>query len=283
MRTPISCFTLASITTVIALALASCQRAPAIPAGAPAPPARRAALWNEPQFTTMLHAYRQKLAGQHRAALHFEMSASDANLQVQDPANLANVVSYRYAGGVLSGPLAVDLTGVLQDPNLDDNLFDWDQVAVERIPALVEAALTQTKLAGARVVRVKITRPAPTQDEIRRRLAEIGPRISMEVEARTRAIEQKLRRDRDAVFGGEMKGGKPKGNEPKGGNNVLPDVLAPMAVEISFSLQAPGASGWLTANASGTITGSGIERTINWQPVQSNCAPYWRRAAGLCG
>jgi len=211
------------------------------------------------------------------------MSASDANLQVQDSADLANVVSYRYAGGVLSGPLPVDLAGVLQDPNLDDNLFDWDQVAVERIPALAEAALTQTKLAGARVVRVKITRPAPTQDEIRRRLAEIGPRIGMEVEARTRAMEQKLRRDHDAVFGGEMKGGKPKGDEPKGGNNALPDVLAPMAVELSFSLQAPGASGWLTANASGTITGSGIERTINRQPVQSNCAPFWRRAAGLCG
>jgi len=56
MRTPISCFALASTTTVIALALASCQRAPAIPAGAPALPARRAALWNEPQFTTMLQA-----------------------------------------------------------------------------------------------------------------------------------------------------------------------------------------------------------------------------------
>lgn len=266
MRTTFAWLTLASLTTATALSVASCQQAPATWAGAPAPPAPAGPLWNEPQFTTMLQAYRQKLPGKRRA-LRFEMSASAASLEMQDPARLVKVDSYDYKGGKLSGPSPVDLTGVLADPNIDDNLFDWDQVAVERIPALVKVALTQTKLAGAKVVEVKITRRAASS-------AEIGRRIEMQVNAKRRAMERKLRRlEQNPLDNGETK--DDKGAQHPGA------VVAPLAVEISVELQAPGGFGWLTADASGTITGSGVDRDVKGPPVGDRDIvprpqPYWR-------
>jgi hypothetical protein len=273
MRTTLAYFTLASLTTATALGVASCQQAPW--AGAPAPRAHTGPLWNEPQFTTMLQIYREKLHGKRRA-LRFEMSERNASLQVQDTAAPANVHSYDYKEGALRGPSPVNLTGVLQDPELDDNLFDWDQVAVERIPALVKMALTQTKLAGARVVQVKITRKAPSSDDIARRIDDMTRGTEMLVEARIRAMEQKIRRAERGFVD----------DEPTGGKNTQPSgsIWAPLdAIEIYLLLQAPGGFGWLTADASGTITGSGIDRKINGLPVNTDCAPYWRRAAGLCG
>ncbi len=71
---------------------------------------------------------------------------------------------------------------------------DRASVAVERIPALVEMALTETKLAGARVVQVKITRKAPSSDDIARRIDDRTRGIGMLVEARIRAMERKIRR-----------------------------------------------------------------------------------------
>ena len=154
MRTTCARFTLASLTTAITLSVASCEQVPAQrAAGAPAPGVGSGPLWDEPQFTTMLQAYRRKLPGKCRA-LRFEITQSGASLQVQDSAELANVVSYDYRGTVLSGPSPVDLAGVLEDSSLADDLFDWDQVAVERIPTLVKEALSRAKLEGSRVVQV---------------------------------------------------------------------------------------------------------------------------------
>ncbi|HSS78741.1 MAG TPA: hypothetical protein VLV54_18625 [Thermoanaerobaculia bacterium] len=266
MRTTFAWLTLASLTIATAISVASCQQAPATSSGAPAPPAPAGPLWNEPQFTTMLQTYRQKLPGKRRA-VRFKMNLSTASLEVQDPAKLVNVDSYDYKGGELSGPSPVDLLGVFQDPNIDDNLFDWDQVAVERIPALVKVALTQTKLEGAKVVEVKITRKALSS-------AEIAQRIEMKVNAKSRAMERKLRRPEE---------NPPVSGEPKDGENAEHPgaLLAPTAVEIRVELQAPGGFGWLTADASGTITGSGVDLSVKGPPVDVNRKivprPYWRR------
>jgi hypothetical protein len=273
MRTTFAWLTLASLTTATALSVASCQQAPTIWAGAPAPPAHAGPLWNEPQFTTMLRAYRQKLPGKRRA-LRFEMYVDAASLEVQDPASLVNVQSYDYKGGELRGPSPVDLMGVLPDPNIDDNLFEWGQVAVERIPALVKVALTQTKLTGAEVFRVKITRKAPSK-------AEIGRRFDMLVNARIRAMERKLRRlEQNLPVSGESRDGKTAQNPG--------DMFAPLdAVEISVELQAPEGLVWFTADASGTITGSGVDRDVKGPPVDVERKilprPYWRRHIGLDG
>jgi hypothetical protein len=96
MRTTFARFTLASLTAAITLSVASCEQVPAKwTASAPAPGVRSGPLWNEPQVTTMLRAYRQKLPGKCRA-LRFETTQSGASLQVQDSAELAHVVSYDY-------------------------------------------------------------------------------------------------------------------------------------------------------------------------------------------
>jgi len=266
MRTTFARLTLASLTTATALSVASCQQAPATWAGAPEPPAPAGPLWNEPQFTTMLQTYRRKLPGKLRA-LRFEMYDNAASLEVQDPAQHVNVDSYDYKGGELRGPSHVDLSGVLADPNLEDNLFDWDRVAVDRIPALVKAALAHTELAGARVVAVKITRRAASS-------AEMGRRIEMLVDAKRRAIERKLRLEQNSLASGE----------PDDGKNAQPPgpVVAPLAVEISVELQAPGGFGRLTADASGTITGSAVDRDEKGPPADikqqavPRPRPYWR-------
>jgi len=256
------------LTVAAALSVASCQQAPSSSV-APAPRAHPGPLWDEPQFTTMLQAYGGKLHPGSRA-VRFEMTEGGATLQTQDPVHLAQVVSYDYQGGVLRGPSPVDLKGVLVDPNLGDNLFDWDQVHAERIPALVKQALTQTKLAGARVVGVKVTRKAASSEDMARR-------IGMLVEARRRALERKLARlEQDPVAGGE----------PDGKSAPDPSVVAPLdAVEISVLLQAPGGYGWLTADARGVITGSGVDEHEKGPPADirrdDTARPYWRRAAGL--
>ncbi len=280
MRTTFARFTLASLTMATTLSVASCGQVPAKrAAGAPAPGVRSGALWNEPQFTTMLQAYRQKLPGKSRA-LQFAMTESGASLAVQDSAELAKVVSYNYNGAVLSGPSPVDLASVLEDSDLTDDLFDWDQVAVERIPTLVKVALSRTKLAGARVMQVKITRKAPTSAELARR---IEANIDAQMDASRRAMEQKFRRlDPEFWRRNPAAARRIFGGEPRDGKNDQRPVLAPMAVEISLRLQIPWGFAWLTADAGGTITGSGQQVTGPPADVDSRRGiPYWRRAAGL--
>ncbi|HXO30416.1 MAG TPA: hypothetical protein VOA80_23915 [Thermoanaerobaculia bacterium] len=201
-------------------------------------------------------------------------------LQVQDSAELANVVSYGYRGALLSGPSPVDLAGVLEDSSLADDLFDWDQVAVERIPTLVKEALSRAKLAGSRVVQVKITRKAPNAAELARRIeAQFEPQIEAQIDARRRAMEQKLLRLDQEVWGRNPADGRTiMGGERRDGKNAQQSVLAPRAVEISLRLQVPWGFGWLTADASGTITGSG--QHVSGPPADVDPwrgLPSWRR------
>ena len=284
MRTTCARFILISLTMATTLGAGSCEQVPAKrAAGAPEPGVRSGSLWNEPQFTTMLQAYRQKLPGKCRV-LRFEITQSGARLQVQDSAELAKVVAYDYRGTVLSGPSPVDLAGVLEGSSLVDDLFDWDQVAVERIPTLVKEALNRAKLAGSRVVQVTIARQAPSPAELARRIeARINAQFEAqeaEMDARRRAMEEKFRRMKQEVWGRERAASRRifRG-EPRDAKKDQRPVLAPMAVEISLRLQVPWGFAWLTADASGTITGSGQQTTGPPVDLDSLPRPYWRRAA----
>jgi hypothetical protein len=279
MRTTFARFTLASLTMATTLSVASCGQEPAKwAAGERAPGVRSGALWNEPRFTRMLQAYRQKLPGQSRA-LRFAMTESGASLQVQDSVELAKVVSYDYNGAVLSEPSPVDLASVREDSDLADDLFDWHQVAVERIPTLVEVALSRTTLAGARVVQVEITRKAPTSAELARR---IEAHIDAQMAASRRAMERKFRRLAPELWVRNPAAARRIfGGEPRDGKSDQRSVLAPLPVEISLRLQVSWGFAWLTADASGTITGSGQQITGPPVDLDSMPRPYWRRAAGL--
>lgn len=278
MRTTFARFTLASLTMATMLSVASCGQAPAKrAAGAPAHGVRSGALWNEPRFTRMLEAYRQRLPGKVRV-LRFAMTGSGANLQVQDPAELAKVVSYDYSGAVLSGPSPVDLASALEGSDLADELFDWDQVAVERIPTLVKVALSRATLPGSRVAQVKITRKAPSDAERARRTE---AKVDAQIDASRRAMEQRLRRLYPDFWTRNPDAARRIFGESRDGKSAERPVLAPMAVEISLRLQVPWGFGWLTTDASGTITGSGQQITGPPVDLDTIPRPYWRRAAGL--
>ncbi len=102
----------------------------------------------------------------------------------------------------------------------------------------------------------------------------MGRRIDMLIDAKRRAMERKLRREQNPLASGELDDGKDA--QPPG------SVVAPLAVEISVQLEAPGGFGWLRADASGTITGSEVDRDEEGLPADierqavPRPRPYWR-------
>jgi len=135
---------------LIAGALAACDVNLAVPTPERTKPA--GPLWEEPQFSKMMAEYQKALPGK-RHALVFTIDADSAQLQVQDPAKPENVDAYQCHDGQLQGPIPVRLYG---GGKLEDNLFDWDQVAVDRIPALVKTAKEKVPLEGGKVIEVKV-------------------------------------------------------------------------------------------------------------------------------
>jgi hypothetical protein len=119
-------------------------------------------LWEEPQFTAMLKAFRQK-PGVARA-LDFRMNARIARIDVEHATDPKNVDSYEYLDGELRGPIPADST-TGRGCGLPDCSFDWRQVAFERIPALVREALARTRLVGSKVVLVEVNRTEPEREE----------------------------------------------------------------------------------------------------------------------
>jgi hypothetical protein len=155
------------------LITSNCRRA-APPAQATARPIAGGPLWAEPQFTAMLQAYRQRLPGKQRV-FEFAVYGGSASLAVQDPANLKHVDSYDYQNGSVAGPAPVDVSDA--SGKLEDHLFAWDQVAIERIPALVQEALRRTKVESPEIGEVSVAvsldsggdaakRPGPKPAEI---------------------------------------------------------------------------------------------------------------------
>jgi len=143
-----------SVLSLTVLFLA-CGRSPAREAGSktrtePKPAAVAAAgpLWEEPQLSAMMKAYHDALPGK-RMVLNFNMNVGGASLQVQDPAKPENVDQYNYRDGEVSAPIPVRLH--LFGGKLEDSLFDWDQVAIDRIPELARVAMEKIPLEGGKV------------------------------------------------------------------------------------------------------------------------------------
>jgi hypothetical protein len=131
-------------------------------------------LWEEPQFSAMMNAYRQALPGKRRA-LEFDINTERARLQVQDPAKPENVDAYEYRNGQLSQPIPVHLMG---GGKLEDNLFGWDEVAVDRIPELAKTAMEKVPLEGGKILQIKASRNLPFSDEVQIRVNLYGTRRS---------------------------------------------------------------------------------------------------------
>jgi hypothetical protein len=207
-------------------------------AAAAARPVAAGPLWDEPQFTAMLQAFRQRLPGERRA-LRFEIYSRDAKLEVQDPAKPANVDSYQYLDGTVSGPSPVHVATALElGGTLEENLFDLDQVTLERIPSLVQESIARTKLEGGKVEQVKVARTSPS-----------AAAMSRQMDEEFRQREQELRQR----LAGMAKGGKLESRRAL--------TFPPLAreVQISIALEGTRQSGWLWADAKGNVTEAGAE------------------------
>ncbi len=153
----VTAFRSSCVVALTALALVSCGRSPAPdaaqssqpePAAAPAGP-----LWEEPKLSVMMKAYREALPGK-RMVLNFSLNVGGASLQVQDPAKPENVDQYNYRDGKISAPIPVRLH--LFGGKLEDSLFDWDTVSLEKIPELARTAMERIPLEGGHVVGARV-------------------------------------------------------------------------------------------------------------------------------
>ena len=100
-------------------------------------------------------AFKKKIGGPIKA-LSLEIEAETATLRAQDPKNPQHVDEYNYIRGLVTGPRPVTLNLLEQD--LDQTLFDLDEVNLAATPALAKAAVERTKLEGGKVRKMEIER-----------------------------------------------------------------------------------------------------------------------------
>jgi hypothetical protein len=139
----------------------------ALPGGAVKPKPKAgsqadAALWSAEQLPKLLAKYHEALPGKIRA-LEFIIYSNRAQMQVQDPAKPENVDQYDYRGEI-SAPIPVRLHG---SKNLEDSLFGLDEVAFDRIPALVAEAMEKMPIEGGQVTHVIVKRGLPFSKDMR--------------------------------------------------------------------------------------------------------------------
>lgn len=153
--TPIRFLTLA----LTVLAVTSCDDGPFVIPVQPAGP-----VWEEPQLSTLLQAYRQRLPGKTRV-LELSLHEYSDRLRVHDPKAEEGVSVYHYfnqSGVQLGDPRP----GYLESgESLAESPFFLDQVALHRIPELVRTAKEKMSFEGAKAFRVSVKRgPPPARD-----------------------------------------------------------------------------------------------------------------------
>jgi hypothetical protein len=148
------------------------------------------ALWRTERLAEMIDAYRQALPGKLRV-LNFEISYDRAELQVQDPAKPKHVDEYDYLHEQVSRPAPVKLYG---SGSLEDSLYDWDEVAWDRIPAVVSKAVKMVKLEHGKVSGVTVKRDLPSTKDVRIFVHLYGPRQTggLTADAQGNVLEAKV-------------------------------------------------------------------------------------------
>lgn len=145
-------------------------------------------LWTAERLSKMIAAYHQAVPGKIRV-LDFKIYDRYARMQVQDPAKPENVDQYDYRGRV-SEPVPVKLAG---KGSLEANLFDLDDVAFDRIPALAEEAAAKLPMEGGKLGHILIRRGLPFTKDVRITLYVNGTRKDgvLKADAKGRVLEVK--------------------------------------------------------------------------------------------
>jgi hypothetical protein len=112
-------------------------------------------------------------AGTPVRALELAILRDRIVLQAQHPGDRGRVVQYEYAGSTTAGPTPVELRGAGE---LEQNLFALDEVAVDRIPALAQVAVSRIDSADGEVTRVIVRRALPAAERVEIRLFVKSPR-----------------------------------------------------------------------------------------------------------
>src|SRR5436305_14956195 len=143
-------------------------------------------LWTAGRLPKVIAAYHKALPGKVRA-LDLKIYEHYASIQAQDPAKPENVDQYDYRGRV-SEPIPVKLHG---HGDLDDNLFDLDEIAFDRIPALVEKAVARMPMEGGAVGYILVRRGLPFTNGVRITVYLDGTRKSgiVKADAKGRVLE----------------------------------------------------------------------------------------------
>ena len=147
------------ILALTVLAVTSCEGGPFVNPVQPAGP-----VWEEPQFSTLLQAYRQRLPGKTRV-LELSLHEFSDTLRVHDSKAEDGVSEYHYFN-FSSVHLGDPSPGSLEsDESLAESPFFLDQVALDRIPGLVRTAKEKMSFEGAKIAVVHVKRgPPPTRD-----------------------------------------------------------------------------------------------------------------------
>lgn len=107
------------------------------------------------ELNKMKAAFAERVGGKMKV-LYIQMGENYAEIQAQDPNKPENVDQYRYRNGEMEKVLPVKLSG---PGKLENSLFDYDDVNLDKIPELVAEAKKRAKdLEGMKASGLRIER-----------------------------------------------------------------------------------------------------------------------------
>lgn len=120
--------------------------------------------------------FSQKLGGKPVRARELVLYPEYAILEAQDPANPKHVDRYMYRNGQVGDPEPVSVQSIRG--KLEDNLVSLDEVALDKLPALIANTLQQLAYEKAKVTHVIVERNLPFSKHVVMRVYASGPRES---------------------------------------------------------------------------------------------------------
>jgi hypothetical protein len=138
------------------------------------------ALFSHETLAPALQALRARADGK---ALRVEIRAHDLTLQAEDTSAPGAVLELHYRDGKVGDAEHATLRGKGQ---LDDNLFELDDVKLDAIPQLTREAIERVDPENGNVSLVLVRRNLPDSDDVRIRVYVSSPRKSGHVDADVR-------------------------------------------------------------------------------------------------
>jgi len=131
-------------------------------------------------LTALTRAARQGAGEAAIAALELRITESTLELQASDPNRSDRVLSWKYKGGKLEGPVVVELRGA---GKLKENLFPLEAVYLKAIPRLSALAVEHVDPQDGKVDSIVVRRNFPFSRDVRFRVFVESPRRNGQLDA----------------------------------------------------------------------------------------------------